>query len=226
MARYIETQRNQEERYLELALRLQEQEAEERRSDTELALTLQEQEVEERNLEQEVEERDLELALRLHEVEVEERRAWVIRRSNQEGNQEERDLELALRLQEQEVEERRVEEQEVEEEEVEESDFELALRLQEQDVDERRAWVMAQARYLCPVMSDIVDQSALAKYFNLGIHTSDPLLTVVKWIAYISEVQFMFYISIYFHPLPSDWCSCVSDPTPPRLSHCLHYSSQ
>ena len=31
-------------------------------------------------------------------------------------------------------------------------------------------------------------KSGLRKYFGLGIHTSDPLLNVVKWITYLSEV--------------------------------------
>ena len=36
---------------------------------------------------------------------------------------------------------------------------------------------------------------ALTKYFNLGIRTSDPLLTLAKWMAYVTEVSiFMFYI--------------------------------
>ena len=153
----------------------------------------------------------------------------IARNIEAQHNQEERDLELALRLQEQEVEERRVEEQEVEEEEVEESDFELALRLQEQEVEERRAWVMAQASDLWLVNEEPARErqclkTALIKYFNLGIHTSDPLLTVVEWIAYISEVQFpMFYQ--FTHP-PPDWCSCVSGPSPHHFSHRLHFSSQ
>ena len=38
-------------------------------------------------------------------------------------------------------------------------------------------------------------KTALTKYFNLGICTTDPLLTVAKWIAYVIEVSiFMFYI--------------------------------
>ena len=30
--------------------------------------------------------------------------------------------------------------------------------------------------------------SGLRKYFGQGVHTSDPLLKVVKWIVYFSEV--------------------------------------
>ena len=38
-------------------------------------------------------------------------------------------------------------------------------------------------------------KTALTKYFNLGICTTDPRLTVAKWIAYVIEVLiFMFYI--------------------------------
>ena len=31
-------------------------------------------------------------------------------------------------------------------------------------------------------------KTVLTKYFNLGICTSDPLLTVAKWISYVTEV--------------------------------------
>ena len=34
-------------------------------------------------------------------------------------------------------------------------------------------------------------KTALTKYFNLGVQTSDPLLTVAKWIAYVTEVSFV-----------------------------------
>ena len=77
-------------------------------------------------------------------------------------------------------------------------------------MEERRAWVVALAREqkkpkLVVTMCDNEDEeparerqclkTALAKYFNLGIRTSDPLLTVAKWIAYVTEVPFfMFYI--------------------------------
>ena len=33
----------------------------------------------------------------------------------------------------------------------------------------------------------------LKKYFGLGVQVSDPLLNVVKWIAYITEVQWEIY---------------------------------
>ena len=90
----------------------------------------------------------------------------------------------------------------------EERDLELALSLQEQEVEERRAWVVALAREqkkpkLVVSMCDNEDEeparerqclkTALAKYFNLGIRTSDPLLTVAKWIAYVTEVPFFMF---------------------------------
>ena len=34
---------------------------------------------------------------------------------------------------------------------------------------------------------------SLKKYFGLGVQVSDPLLNVVKWIAYITEVQWEIY---------------------------------
>ena len=34
-------------------------------------------------------------------------------------------------------------------------------------------------------------KSAVKKYFSLGVRTSDPLLTAAKWVAYITEVQFI-----------------------------------
>ena len=34
-------------------------------------------------------------------------------------------------------------------------------------------------------------KTALTKYFNLGVQTSDPILTVAKWIAYVTEVSFV-----------------------------------
>ena len=98
----------------------------------------------------------------------------------------------------------------------EERDLELALRLQKEEVEERRAWVVKLAgREKKPELvvkpdNDDVEparernttrgrqslKTALTKYFYLGIHTSDPLLTVAKWIAYVTEVPFlMFYIT-------------------------------
>ena len=90
----------------------------------------------------------------------------------------------------------------------EERDLELALRLQEQEVEERRAWVVELAgREKKPKLVGAPDnddveparernttrgrqslKTALTKYFNLGIQTSDPLLTVAKWVAYVTEV--------------------------------------
>ena len=32
----------------------------------------------------------------------------------------------------------------------------------------------------------------LKEYFGLGVHTTDPLLTVAKWIAYATEVELDF----------------------------------
>ena len=37
-------------------------------------------------------------------------------------------------------------------------------------------------------------KSGLRKYFGLGIHTSDPLLNVVKWITYLTEVTEVFIL--------------------------------
>ena len=34
--------------------------------------------------------------------------------------------------------------------------------------------------------------SGLRKYFGLGVHTSDPLLNLLKWITYFTEVHIMF----------------------------------
>ena len=39
-------------------------------------------------------------------------------------------------------------------------------------------------------------KSALKKYFSLGVRTSDPLLTAAKWIAYVTEVQFIIYFAM------------------------------
>ena len=36
-------------------------------------------------------------------------------------------------------------------------------------------------------------KGSLKKYFGLGVQVSDPLLNVVKWIAYITEVQWEIY---------------------------------
>jgi len=45
-------------------------------------------------------------------------------------------------------------------------------------------------------------KTALTKYFNLGICTTDPLLTVAKWIAYVIEigavVTVVLFLLIYF----------------------------
>ena len=51
-----------------------------------------------------------------------------------------------------------------------------------------------------------VRTSGLRKYFGLGVHTSDPLLNVVKWIAYFTEVS-CFHVRdvIFFY---TDWCNC------------------
>jgi len=90
----------------------------------------------------------------------------------------------------------------------EERDLELALRLQEQEVEERRAWVVKIAGrekkpklVVTPDSEDVEParernttrrrqslKTALTNYFNLGICTSDPLLTVAKWIAYVTEI--------------------------------------
>ena len=34
--------------------------------------------------------------------------------------------------------------------------------------------------------------SGLRKYFGLGVHTTDPLLNLLKWITYFTEVHIMF----------------------------------
>ena len=46
------------------------------------------------------------------------------------------------------------------------------------------------------------------KYFGFGVHTSDPLLNIVKWIALITEVLFIIiskemYILVHFNPFSS-----------------------
>ena len=37
-----------------------------------------------------------------------------------------------------------------------------------------------------------VRKSGLRKYFGLGVHTTDPLLNLLKWITYFTEVHIMF----------------------------------
>ena len=54
------------------------------------------------------------------------------------------------------------------------------------------------------------------KYFGLGVHTSDPLLNVVKWIAYFTEVSSFdmrdVIVTFFFHRLVqlSLWSSSTS----------------
>jgi len=43
---------------------------------------------------------------------------------------------------------------------------------------------------------DTVGKSGLRKYFGLGIHTSDPLLNVVKWITYLSEIGAILIVAV------------------------------
>ena len=61
-----------------------------------------------------------------------------------------------------------------------------------------------------------VRKSGLRKYFGLGVHTSDPLLNVVKWIAYFTEVSSFdmrdVIVTFFFHRLVqlSLWSSSTS----------------
>ena len=42
------------------------------------------------------------------------------------------------------------------------------------------------------IASTVLLKITLKEYFGLGVHTTDPLLTLAKWIAYATEVKFHF----------------------------------
>ena len=42
------------------------------------------------------------------------------------------------------------------------------------------------------IATTVLLKMTLKEYFGLGVNTTDPLLTVAKWIAYATEVEFHF----------------------------------
>ena len=42
------------------------------------------------------------------------------------------------------------------------------------------------------IASTVLLKITLKEYFGLGVHTTDPLLTLAKWIAYATEVELDF----------------------------------
>ena len=42
------------------------------------------------------------------------------------------------------------------------------------------------------IATTVLHKMTLKEYFGLGVNTTDPLLTVAKWIAYATEVEFHF----------------------------------
>ena len=68
-------------------------------------------------------------------------------------------------------------------------------------------------------------KGSLKKYFGLGVQVSDPLLNVVKWIAYVTEVQWeIFLIFTKFNIFPlQDWCHCYSGFAPAPIFPGRHH---
>ena len=60
-------------------------------------------------------------------------------------------------------------------------------------------------------------KGSLKKYFGLGVQVSDPLLNVVKWIAYITEVKLEIFLLIKKVFPFKDWCHRYSGYGPVHI---------
>ena len=74
---------------------------------------------------------------------------------------------------------------------------------------------------------------SLRKYFGLDVRTTDPLLNVVKWIAFFTEVpcfDISYMKDVFVTSFFTDWCNCHFCLASDHLARCflhrfrrLHY---